>query len=64
MLEHTRLSTEARHKRRTFWEGLTGIDQLWVHTLSASFVVGERERRSSTRSRHGPVVGHGFVQPT
>jgi hypothetical protein len=35
MVEYARLSTEAHHERQAFWEGLTGIDQLWVHTLVA-----------------------------
>jgi hypothetical protein len=33
MVEHACLLTEVRHDRRVFWEGLTGIDQLWVHTI-------------------------------
>jgi hypothetical protein len=35
MVEHAHLSAEVWHDRRTFWEGLTGIDQLWVHTIIA-----------------------------
>jgi hypothetical protein len=35
MVEHARLSAEARHDCWVFWEGLTGIDQLWVHTIIA-----------------------------
>jgi hypothetical protein len=34
-VEHACLSVEVRHNRRVFWEGLTGIDQLWVHTIIA-----------------------------
>jgi hypothetical protein len=44
MVEHARLLTEARHERRTFWEGLTGIDQLWVHTLVAHHLLSGRGR--------------------
>jgi hypothetical protein len=44
MVEHARLLTEACHERRTFWEGLTGIDQLWVHTLVAHHLLLGRGR--------------------
>jgi hypothetical protein len=44
MLEHARLTTEACHERRAFWEGLTGIDQLWVHTLVAHHLLLGRGR--------------------
>jgi hypothetical protein len=43
-LEHARLSTEARHECWAFWEGLTGIDQLWVHTLVAHHSLSGRGR--------------------
>jgi hypothetical protein len=44
MVEHAHLSTEARHECQTFWEGLTGIDQLWVHTLVAHHSLSGRGR--------------------
>jgi hypothetical protein len=44
MVEHARLSTEAHHECWTFWEGLTGIDQLWVHTLVAHHSLSGRGR--------------------
>jgi hypothetical protein len=44
MVEHACLLTEARHECRTFWEGLTGIDQLWVHTLVAHHSLSGRGR--------------------
>jgi hypothetical protein len=44
MAEHARLSTEICHERRTFWEGLTGIDQLWVHTIIAHHSLSGRGR--------------------
>jgi hypothetical protein len=44
MLEHACLSTEARQEHRAFWEGMTGIDQLWVHTLIAHHSLSGRGR--------------------
>jgi hypothetical protein len=44
MVGHARLSAKARHKRQTFWEGLTGIDQLWVHTIIAHHLLLGRGR--------------------
>jgi hypothetical protein len=44
MVEHARLLTEVCHERRAFWEGLTGIDQLWVHTIIAHHSLSGRGR--------------------
>jgi hypothetical protein len=44
MVEHAHLSTEACHECWTFWEGLTSIDQLWVHTLVAHHSLSGRGR--------------------
>jgi hypothetical protein len=44
MVEHAHLSTEVHHECRTFWEGLTGINQLWVHTIIAHHSLSGRGR--------------------
>jgi hypothetical protein len=44
MVEHACLSTKARHECWTFWEHLTGIDQLWVHTLVVHHSLSGRGR--------------------
>jgi hypothetical protein len=33
-----------RHEHRTFWEGLTGINLLWVHTIVAHHSLSGRGR--------------------
>jgi hypothetical protein len=44
MVEHARLLTEVQHERQVFWEGLTGIGQLWVHTIIAHHSLSGRGR--------------------